>query len=84
MPRLGVEQPREPIVTLVYKSPYLCMYSAVLFAFTLMYNYLWTDIWRRGWDSNPRYPQGYNGFRDRPVRPLRHPSKLNPVSPREH
>ncbi len=30
--------------------------------------------WRRGWDSNPRYPQGYNGFRDRPVRPLRHPS----------
>ena len=31
--------------------------------------------WRRGWDSNPRYPQRYNGFRDRPVRPLRHPSQ---------
>jgi hypothetical protein len=29
-------------------------------------------IWRRGRDSNPRYPQGYNGFRDRPDRPLRH------------
>ncbi len=28
--------------------------------------------WRRGWDSNPRYPCGHNGFRDRPVRPLRH------------
>ena len=28
--------------------------------------------WRRGWDSNPRYPLGYNGFRDRPDRPLRH------------
>lgn len=30
--------------------------------------------WRRGWDSNPRYAHTYNGFRDRPVRPLRHPS----------
>src|SRR6185369_552816 len=26
--------------------------------------------WRRGWDSNPRYPFGYNGFRDRPLQPL--------------
>ena len=31
-------------------------------------------IWRRGWDSNPRYACAHNGFRDRPVRPLRHPS----------
>ena len=31
--------------------------------------------WRRGWDSNPRYPYGYNGFRDRPDRPLRHLSR---------
>ena len=30
--------------------------------------------WRRGRDSNPRYGCPYNGFRDRPVRPLRHPS----------
>ncbi len=30
--------------------------------------------WRRGWDSNPRYHRWYNGFRDRPDRPLRHPS----------
>ena len=28
--------------------------------------------WRRGWDSNPRYPSGYNGFRDRPIQPLSH------------
>ncbi len=32
------------------------------------------SIWRRGWDSNPRYGLTYNGFRDRPDRPLRHPS----------
>ena len=29
-------------------------------------------VWRRGWDSNPRYPYGHNGFRDRPDRPLWH------------
>ena len=28
--------------------------------------------WRRERDSNPRNPDGFNGFRDRPVRPLRH------------
>ena len=33
---------------------------------------LWRGPWRRGWDSNPRYPQGHNGFRDRPNRPLWH------------
>ena len=27
---------------------------------------------RRGRDSNPRYPCGYTGFRDRPIRPLWH------------
>ena len=27
---------------------------------------------RRGWDSNPRYGYPYNGFRDRPIRPLWH------------
>ncbi len=30
------------------------------------------NVWRRGRDSNPRYSREYNGFRDRPVRPLRH------------
>ncbi len=25
---------------------------------------------RKGWDSNPRYPFGYNSFRDCPIRPL--------------
>ena len=31
-------------------------------------------LWRWGWDSNPRYACAYNGFRDRPVQPLRHPT----------
>ena len=33
------------------------------------------DSQRRGRDSNPRYPCGYNGFRDRPDQPLRHLSE---------
>jgi hypothetical protein len=32
--------------------------------------------WRRGWDSNPRNPYGFNGFRDRPIQPLSHLSAL--------
>ena len=32
--------------------------------------------WRRGWDSNPRYPYEHNGFRDRPIQPLSHLSAL--------
>ena len=31
---------------------------------------------RRDRDSNPGYPYGYNGFRDRPFQPLRHLSKI--------
>ena len=31
---------------------------------------------RKDRDSNPGYPQGYNGFRDRPNRPLWHLSKM--------
>jgi hypothetical protein len=34
-----------------------------------------TDYWRRGWDSNPRYPYEHNSFRDCPNRPLWHPSE---------
>ncbi len=30
--------------------------------------------WRRGWDSNPRYPRRYAGFQDQCVQPLCHPS----------
>ncbi len=30
---------------------------------------------RRGWDSNPRWPEGHNGFRDRPIQPLWHLSE---------
>src|SRR6266581_9195211 len=33
--------------------------------------------WRRGWDSNPRYPVGHSGFRDRPIQPLSHLSSLS-------
>ena len=33
----------------------------------------WTD-WRRGWDSNPRDPFRPNGFQDRRIQPLCHPS----------
>ena len=36
--------------------------------------------WRRGWDFEPTVRIAYNGFRDRPVRPLRHPSARRPRS----
>ena len=32
--------------------------------------------WRKGWDSNPRYPCGHAGFQDRCLKPLGHPSIL--------
>ena len=31
--------------------------------------------WRKGWDSNPRYPCRHAGFQDRFLKPLGHPSK---------
>ena len=31
-------------------------------------------IWRRERDSNSRYDCSHNGFRDRPIQPLWHPS----------
>lgn len=34
-----------------------------------------TVYWRKGWDSNPRYPCGHAGFQDRCLKPLGHPSK---------
>src|SRR5437762_13181655 len=33
---------------------------------------LLTRLTRTGWDSNPRYPCGHTGFRDRPFQPLTH------------
>ena len=30
--------------------------------------------WRKGWDSNPRYPCRHGGFQDRCLKPLGHPS----------
>jgi hypothetical protein len=32
--------------------------------------------WRRRWDSNPRDPFGPNGFQDRRLQPLGHPSGI--------
>ena len=34
----------------------------------------WIATWRRDRDSNPGWGHPHNGFRDRPVQPLRHPS----------
>jgi hypothetical protein len=31
--------------------------------------------WRTGWDSNPRYGCPYDGFQDRCLKPLGHPSE---------
>jgi hypothetical protein len=36
-----------------------------------------TTYWRKGWDSNPRYPCRHAGFQDRCLKPLGHPS--NPL-----
>ena len=39
-----------------------------------------TPILRKDRDSNPGTPKGVNGFRDRPVRPLRHLSLVRITS----
>src|SRR5271170_3802284 len=36
------------------------------------------EWWRRGWDSNPRYPYGYSSFRDCPLQPLAYLSAGTP------
>ena len=42
---------------------------------TIRLNSLEIDsVWRREWDSNPRYSRLHNGFQDRRHRPLGHPS----------
>jgi hypothetical protein len=33
-------------------------------------------MWRRGWDSNPRWTCAHAGFQDRCLKPLGHPSKF--------
>ena len=38
-----------------------------------------TVIWRRSRDSNPGWGHPHNGFRDRPVQPLRHSSVCCPA-----
>src|SRR5215216_225227 len=35
-----------------------------------------SKLWRRGWDSNPRWICTHGGFQDRCLKPLGHPSKL--------
>ena len=34
------------------------------------------QMWRRGWDLNPRWTNAHSGFQDRPIQPLSHPSIL--------
>ena len=36
-------------------------------------------LWRKGWDSNPRYHCWHDGFQDRFHRPLGHPSASDPA-----
>ena len=36
--------------------------------------WLWMSMWRRRWDSNPRYRFRYGGFQDRCLKPLDHSS----------
>jgi hypothetical protein len=37
-------------------------------------------IWRKGWDSNPRYPCRHAGFQDRCLKPLGHPSVTSDIN----
>jgi hypothetical protein len=34
----------------------------------------WNELWRKGWDSNPRYRFRHAGFQDQFLKPLGHPS----------
>ena len=40
------------------------------------FDYLFKELWRRGWDSNPRYGLPHAGFQDRCLKPLGHPSRI--------
>ena len=51
-----------------------CMGVSVVFKRKLLIIQLFQCIWRKGWDSNPRYPCGHAGFQDRCLKPLGHPS----------
>ena len=44
-------------------------------------DFLRKGFWRRGWDSNPRYPRGHAAFRVRCFRPLSHLSTRQVVWP---
>jgi hypothetical protein len=42
-------------------------------------------VWRRGWDSNPRYAlTAYNGLANRRLQPLGHPSARRLTTEAEH
>ena len=45
-------------------------------AMTLRYQETTATAWRKGWDSNPRYPCRHAGFQDRCLKPLGHPSSF--------
>ena len=43
-------------------------------------HYKASRVWRKGWDSNPRYPCRHAGFQDRCLKPLGHPSVVPVMS----
>ena len=51
-----LEQPQKHKVTKIFLS-FMCLFVA-------------KNLWRRGWDSNPRWPLSHSGFRDRCTNPL--------------
>lgn len=51
-----------------------CMVVERRFARQLILQNTINGLWRKGWDSNPRYPCGHAGFQDRCLKPLGHPS----------
>ena len=50
-------------------------HAEALCAEAISYDFTKSENWRRGWDTNPRYTEAHNGFRDRPIQPLSHLSK---------
>lgn len=65
-----------------FRSLILCtilLYQNREFEMRLMSVKSMTWVWRKGWDSNPRYPCGHAGFQDRCLKPLGHPSNCSRI-----
>ncbi len=74
---LGVEGPpaTENCCSIVAGSnPFRCMVVESVRARQQILQNTINGLWRKGWDSNPRYPCGHAGFQDRCLKPLGHPS----------